>query len=281
MRITKGHLTPDQVGLVLEEIAGYEVELEEDPTQPELGNKYLQRILSKCRKYLNRVQYYLEIIRVQERDLKLNVKESELDLDFKEKELLADDAEVRRMPSIKDRMSLVAIKLKDENEALNKKRIELLDIEETVKIIKHKYDHLRGTNGDIKVQRQMVRDSVPSDGDAGYAPPDTNRDGTVKGGLPPPVTSAINPTDLLDPEKRPDDLPVPKDAIHAKQIASFLNRYPKEKSEETEETVSDTNLSEIDKQKSHADSNTENTNDKKEDGGEPVRTDVTYSGLLE
>src|SRR5271157_5300473 len=88
---------------ILIEIAEYQVELKEDPTLPELGTKYLQRILAQCRNYLNRTQYYYQMVKRIERELKVNLKMTELDLEFKIKEKLADDVLVRKEPSIEDR----------------------------------------------------------------------------------------------------------------------------------------------------------------------------------
>lgn len=180
--------------------------------------------MSSCRNYLNRVQYYLGLVRQKERNLKLEVKELELDIDFKSKRLLADDESVRRMPNIRDREAMVIYKLSVEHKNLNEKKLELLDLEETVKIIKHKYDHLRSTNNDIRLQRQMVKEELnPFDGS--YIPPSVNKDGTVPGGLPPVVTIAkIDPTDLLDPKSRPEDIPEPIDKVHLSQLSAFYNR---------------------------------------------------------
>jgi hypothetical protein len=217
-------LTLEKIDQILEEISGYEVKLEEDPTLPELGNKYLQRILSQCRQYLNRVQYYLQLAKRTEKSLRSQVREYELDLDLKTNNLLADDQIVRKQPSIEDRKALAASQLIDEHENLAKLRVFLLNVEEGSKIIKHKYDHLRATNQDIRLQRNMVRDDI-GPGDDGYQPPTKDRDGSVLGGLPPVVRSRIiDPKDILDPDKRPADLPEPVDAVHAQQIAEFYSR---------------------------------------------------------
>lgn len=225
-------LSKDKLDQILEELAGYEVGIEEDPTLPELRNKYINKILSQCRGYLNRTQYYLGLVKKSERTLKTEVKELELDIDFKGKQILVKDEEVRRMPNIKDREALVISKLHLEYEILNRKKIDLLDLEETAKIIKHKYEHLKGVNLDIKLQRQIVKEDLLGAQDGGgYLPPHRQEGKPVPDGMP-PIVSVINPLDLLDPNSRPEEIPEPVDRIHASQISAFYSKIPISKKEE-------------------------------------------------
>jgi hypothetical protein len=81
-----------------------------------------------------------------------------------------------------------------------------------------KYDELKFTNRDIIMQKQMIKDDKDlSPGDAG----DVSK--VDKGMVPPVKPGTIDPSDLLDPNKAPDDLPTPKDKVHADQIAAFFN----------------------------------------------------------
>ena len=210
---------------ILEEIAGYHIDLEPDPTQPHLGSRYLNDTLAKCRNYTNRTIHYLQLMKRQERDLRMEVKLLESDLDFKLKEKLADDPLVRSQPSIEDRVALATVALKEEHQAVAQTRNELLETEETVKLIKTRLDNLRQTSFDIKLQRQIVKDDKEAwgSGEGGYVEPQKNRDRTVPDGMRPPVRPALDPEDLLDPSKRPADMPEPKDRVHAAQIAAFFN----------------------------------------------------------
>lgn len=219
---------------ILDEIAGFEVKLEDDPTKPQFGAKYLQESIAKCRSYLNRVQYYLQIVKKRERDLRIEVKQTELDFEFKMQDKLANDAIVRQQPSEGVKKAVATAFLKDEHERIAQLKVELMDVQETAKIIKMKYDDLQKTNQDIKFQRQLVKDDrlAQASGEGGYTSSNVDEKGRYQHGLTPPVTqSKIDPTDLLDPDKRPDDLPAPVSKVHAEAIADFLNKQeaPKEK----------------------------------------------------
>lgn len=216
--------TSDQLSEILNEIASFEVELAEDPTLPTLGSKYLQSSLAQCRKYMNRVMYYIQTIGKQAKDLSVDVRMAEMDLELKVAQKLADDPLVKKQPSIEDRKALASMLLKEEYDNLKTMRVELLDATETLKIVKMKHQDLVRTNTDIKAQRQIVKDDIDSrlSGSCGYDKPYANQDRTVPGGMPPPVAQGrIDPRDLLDPDKRPDDMPEPVDEMHAKQIVDF------------------------------------------------------------
>ncbi len=212
---------------ILEEVAGYQIDLEADPTQPHLGARYLNDVLAKCRNYTNRTVHYLQLMKRQEKDLRMAMKLAEADLDFKLKEKLADDPIVRAQPSIEDRMALATVALKEEYQELAQARADLLETEETVKLIKTRLDNLRQTSFDIKLQRQIVKDDKDgwSSGEGGYAEPQKNKDRTVPDGMRPPVRPSLDPEDLLDPSRRPADMPVPVDSVHAAQIADFFNSH--------------------------------------------------------
>ncbi len=235
------YLGPD-LEKILEEVAGYQIDLETDPTLPTLGARYLNEVLAKCRNFTNRTVHYLQLMKRQERDLRMEMKLAESDLDFKLKEKLADDTLVRAQPSIEDRVALATVALRDEHHVLAQARADLMETEETVKLIKTRLDNLKQTSFDIKLQRQIVKDDREGwgSGEGGYVAPTKNRDRTVADGMPAPVRPAISPTDLLDPSRRPADLPVPVDSVHAAQIASFFNSSetagPPEK-EEAEEAL--------------------------------------------
>jgi hypothetical protein len=227
---TPTEFSKDQLNQILEEISIFKVDLEEDPTQPHLGTRYLQRVIAQCRQYLNRVQFYLQQVKRYEKNLRHDVKQHELDLEFKMNEKLADDALVRRQQSIADRRAVAITLLKEEHDVLSHLRIGLLDVEETVKLIKTKYDDLGRTNGDIKLQRQLIRDDKQDQlhGDEGYSAPQTRQDRTVPGGLRPPIMpKQIAPSDLLDPNARPEDMPEPRNTVHAGMIADFFASQPR------------------------------------------------------
>jgi len=219
-------LTPEKMGEMLEEIGSYEVELEPDPTQPHLGTRYLQKALSDCRNYMNRVQYYLSQVKMHERSIRTRLKLAESDFELKIAEKLADDVLVRKQSSIEDRKALAMTMLRDEHTYMATLRGELADTEDTAKLIKAKYDHLKGTVADIKMQRSLVRDDamIRMEGAGGFDKPVINQDRSVPAGMRAPVMKDdLNPTDLLSGAKRPDYVPEPVDTQHAQMIADFFN----------------------------------------------------------
>lgn len=222
-----GYLSEEKLESILGEIIKYEVKLEEDPTLPHLGYRYLQKSIAQCRQYLNRVQFYLQTVRRFEKNLKAVVREFELDLELKLAGLLADHEIVRQQSSAMDRKALAISMLGDEHRNLATLRVELLNVEETVKLIKLKYDDLHRTNMDVKLQRQLVKDDRTGwegpDGE-GYTSPQADQDGTIPGGMVPPVTSSdIDPEDLLEGGGGPEDMPEPKDASYAEQMNNFIS----------------------------------------------------------
>jgi hypothetical protein len=222
-------LTPEKLSQILDEVGSYEINLEVDPTLPHLGNAYLQKAISTCRNYMNRVNYYMQMVKMQERTLRTALKTAELDFDMKISEKLADDALVRKQPSIEDRKALAMTMLRTEHELVATIKSDLQDIEETGKLLKMKYDHLKGTVADIKMQRSLVKDDaiIRMGGEDGYSRPVINQNGTVPNGMRAPVTAdPIDPKDLLDPNKRPEHMPEPLDNAHAQMIANFFKSTP-------------------------------------------------------
>jgi hypothetical protein len=213
----------EKLDLILDEIVKYQVDLVEDPTLPEYGTRYLQRIVAQCRNFLNRTQFYIQSVGKHEKELRINMSHKEMDINLKFNSLLAEDPDVRKQPSITDRQALANTMLSDDNNELSRLKLDLLDTQETLKLIKMKYGDLQKTNNDIKMQRQLIKDDKDGwmDG-SGYTPPTIS--GKVPDGMSPPVLcKSINPTDVLDPNKRPEDLPEPRDKTHAEQISAFFN----------------------------------------------------------
>jgi hypothetical protein len=221
-----GFIPREKLETILEEIAAFSVNLVEDPTLPEFGYRYLQSRLAQCREYMNRAQYYLQITRRYEKNLRAMLRNCELNFDLKVMEKLADDVIVRNQSSIEDRKALATTQLRDEFVEMSTIKVDLLNLEETIKIVKARYDDLMRTSNDVRLQRQMVKD------DRAFGPDDpaaqgTAQNGMVPGGMKPAVKrDVVNPTDLLDGSKRPEDLPEPSGPGHAKQIARFLNTTP-------------------------------------------------------
>lgn len=221
-------LTKEQIDRMLDECAGYEVDLEEDPTQPHLGLRYLQKTLATCRNYTNRTIFYLQQVMRYDKDLKREIKTAELDLEFKIKERLADDVMIRKQPSIEDRKAMATVMYKAEYDILSERKALEVDVEESARLLRMKYNDLQRTSGEVKIQRQMVKDDMEAQlrGDGGYGRPVVNPDKTIPDGMAAPVARKVDPKDLLSPETCPEDLPEAKDEEHARMITEFLSRNP-------------------------------------------------------
>lgn len=221
-------LSKEQIDQMLEEVAGYQVDLAEDPTLPHLGLAYLQKSVALCRNYTNRTVFYLQKVLRYDKELKREIRVLELDLEFKMREKLADDAVVRQQSSIEDRRATAAVMLRSEHEVLAERKAHAVDAEESAKLLRMKYNDLQRTSNEIKLQRQMVKDDMESQlrGDAGYSRPVVNEDRSVPDGMRAPVAEKVDPKDLLDPSRRPEEMPEPKDEGHAQMISEFLSRNP-------------------------------------------------------
>ena len=108
-------------------------------------------------------------------------------------------------------------------------KIKILDTEEILKIIKLKYSDLKQTSGDLKFQRQIIKDDKMAFGETGtgYVKPGAKQDRSIPDGLvQPAVNVAKAPEEMLDPNSTAEDMPAPLDEAHAKLINEFLEQNP-------------------------------------------------------
>ncbi len=223
----KDALDADMLDKILDEIANYSIDLEEDPTHPTLGNAYLQKVLALCRTYSNRVQYYMQKVKRYENRLRSEVKIRELSLDLKTKDLLADDAIVRKQPSIEDRKAVASAMLRDDHLELADLQSKVHDVEDTYKIIKSKHVELQKTANDIKTQRMLVKDDMLArlGGMEGYVKPQTFPDKSFPNSLPPPVAARIEMPDILAGVKT-QPLPEPTVDDDLKDLMERFSKKP-------------------------------------------------------
>lgn len=222
-------LERNELDKIVEEIAGYSVNLVEDPTLPQYGSTYIQKNLSTCRNYSNRILFYLQKVSSSVRALKRDLTQSELDLEFKISEKLAQDGIVRRQASIADRKAYALSSYKIEYEKISDLKVKILDAEEILKIIKLKYTDIKQTSSDLRFQRQIIKDDkeVWSGGGTGYIKPGARQDRTVPGGMVKPAINVTDePEDILNKDIKAEDMPEPLDDTHAKLIEEFLQEHP-------------------------------------------------------
>lgn len=225
MHINDGVLGREVLDNIVEEIAGYSIDLAEDPTLPELGSVYIQKTLSVCRNYSNRVLFYLQKVSSSVRCLKRELVQHELDLEFKINEKLADDTVVRRQASIADRKAVAIAMFKTEYETITDLKIKILDTEEILKIIKLKYNDLKQSSNDLKLQRQIIKDDKEAFGSTGegFSKPGSKQDRSISDGLvQPAINVAKAPEEILNSNIPAESMPEPMDEAHAKLISNFL-----------------------------------------------------------
>lgn len=239
-----GYISPEKLEQMLEEVISFEVYLETDPTSVEGStSKYLHERLSSCRSYVNRTLHYLQICKKYEKNLKRMYKLADLDVQFKTSELLSDDPIVKAAPSIKDRMALVHMKTQKEVESRDIIEVESQNLDDVIKLIKSKYDDLKQTNSDIKLQRQIIKDEIDDllkdrDGEGGgFTKPTTDKHGNVEKGMIPAVKAEnVNPSDLLDSKSEPEPEPIPKkEKTDSEYVRGFFTKPITEKKSEKSE----------------------------------------------
>jgi hypothetical protein len=229
MNINDGVLGREVLDSIVEEVAGYSVNLVEDPTLPEYGSAYIQKTLSICRNYSNRVVFYLQKVSSSVRCLRRDLTQRELDLEFKLSEKLADDWIVRKQASIADRKAVAISMFKPEYEAISDLKIKILDTEEILKIIKLKYTDLKQTSNDLRLQRQIIKDDKEAFGGTGegYMKPSAKQDRSIPDGLvQPAVNVAKAPEEILNPNIPAENIPAPLDETKAKLMSDFLQEQP-------------------------------------------------------
>jgi hypothetical protein len=190
---------------ILEEIQIYCIELEEDPTLPQFGLLYISKVLAQCQSYTNRVNFYLQKLLREDLRLRSELGLYETDLSMKITDKLANDNMVRSQPHFEDRKALASAMLKNEHENIGKLKIELQDVQETVKILKLKLRELNGVNTNIKALKSIVKDDIQArmGGDGGHDKPQRDQDKTSSGGLPPPVREkTIDASFMLREERK-------------------------------------------------------------------------------
>lgn len=230
-------LERNELDKIVEEIAGYSVELVEDPTLPQYGSAYIQKNLAICRNYSNRILFYLQKVSTSIRTQKRELTQRELDLDFKVSEKLAGDGIVRRQSSIADRKAYAIAQHKTEYETISDLKVKILDTEEILKVIKLKLTDLKQTSSDLRFQRQVIKDdkSAWMSGEGGYTKPGSRQDRTVPDGMVKPAVNVTKePTDILNPNVKAADMPEPLDETHAKLIAEFLDEHPTDSTSDTD-----------------------------------------------
>ena len=147
-------MTPYRVNAIYEELGTLIIELHPDPAS--LGPLYLQDLISKTRGYLNRVSLLLQEVSRAAMDQTRVLDAYETAYQASYDELLAEDEEVRNLPSIDDRKAKIALILKDDKSHISKAKRALKDIGFVEKAVKHRYKDLESTLSSIRMQKSLI-----------------------------------------------------------------------------------------------------------------------------
>ncbi len=149
---------PEQVEKIYAEIAGYAIELAEDPAS--FGPSYLNELTSRCRKYTNAVSRLLMDLAREKGQIKSQFNAAESDFKIKSDQILGTDHTVKCLPNIADRTATINVMLCTERKKLDALRMELLAIEHLDTAIKHVHRELRDVAGEIKNQQRILDTEV-------------------------------------------------------------------------------------------------------------------------
>jgi hypothetical protein len=139
---------------VYTEIAQLRIELEFDPTV--LGTQYINRVISQCRNYLNRISQILLQLSREKRVLKRQLSGEETALSVERDTLMAEDDVVRRQPNIRDREAVANTMLRDRLSRISTLKFELMDVEAVEQAVKMVHQELIRTSAEIKTQRSLM-----------------------------------------------------------------------------------------------------------------------------
>lgn len=147
-------MTPERVDDIYADLETLVVELHPDPAS--LGPLYLQDLISKTRGYLNRVSLLLQEVSREGLALtrKLDAYETAYQASFDE--LLAEDEEVKSLPSIEDRKAKINRILQEDRKHINAVKKSLKEVGFIEKAVKHRYKDLESTVSSIRMQKSLI-----------------------------------------------------------------------------------------------------------------------------
>lgn len=148
----------DRITSIYDEIAGYSIELDADPTV--LGPQYLGRVIAQCRNYLNRTTSILLEIRRDKQMTANRLAGEKAAFDIASDELLATDERVRARPNIRDREALIKVILKERVNRIHELENDLRNLDAIESAVKVRHNELVRTDSQIKTQRSLIRDEL-------------------------------------------------------------------------------------------------------------------------
>lgn len=147
-----------RIEAIYAQLGTFTVELSPDAWS--FGPKHIHDLISTTRGYLNSVSFILQEILQEKQRLDREKHAAEAVFSIESDRLLAQNDQVRHMPSITDRQSTINVLLRDHVQRISEFNAQLLDIGYVEKVVRHRYVELKGTMSDIKVQRALIRDAI-------------------------------------------------------------------------------------------------------------------------
>lgn len=147
-----------RIEAIYEQLGKFSVDLSADAWS--LGPKHIHDLISTTRGHLNAVSFFLQEILTERQRLDREKHAAEAVFSIESDRLLAENDRVRHMPSIEDRKSTINVLLRDHVQRVSELNAQLLDLGYVEKVVRHRYNELKGTMSDIKVQRALIRDAL-------------------------------------------------------------------------------------------------------------------------
>ena len=151
-------MDPSRVEVIYDQLGEFVIHLDADSWS--MGPKYLHDLISKTRGYLNNVSFILQEILREKQSLDRSKHAAQAAFQVESDRLLAEDDRVRRLPNIDDRKATVNLICRDRLSEIATLDAQLLDLSYVEKAVRHRFQELKATMSDIRVQRALLRDAV-------------------------------------------------------------------------------------------------------------------------
>lgn len=144
----------ERMEAIYAEMGKYVVTLDSDPRSR--GPAYMQELIAQCRNYINEIDRILREVHVERHHLARNLRTREAQYKLTSDDLLANDARVKALPSIQDRLATIAVIQRTDRIEIDRLKGEVDDLDTVDKVVRHQHKQLSATMADIKLQRSLI-----------------------------------------------------------------------------------------------------------------------------
>lgn len=124
------------------------------------GPKFLNQMVAKCRNLTNHVQRFEREVAQELLMYERNLNNLEAEYEIKYNDLMANNPEVARQPSAKDREARVNDMLKDLRQDIQSSKARIVDMGHVGTVVKSKLRELKDINRDIRLQIKLIEDEI-------------------------------------------------------------------------------------------------------------------------